>query len=161
MTDAEIKDFLKKFLVGRWAVLGVGNILRGDDAFGSLVARNLKKALAGTEFEEHIYDGGIAPENYYGKLANKGYERVLIVDAVVFDAPPGEVAIFVPEDFDAVLPATHGPTNFEFLQMMMPSAEIAVLALSPGTVKIGAGVSPKTIQAVKKIVGIFVEILNG
>ncbi len=159
MDWAEIERTLRDFLRGNWAILGIGNRLRGDDGFGSFFAEKLKAALASTPFAERIYDGGIAPENYYGKLARQSYDRVLIVDAVVFDGAPGEIRFFRPEDLTSSLVMSHGPTSFEFLRALMPNADILILAVRPEKIRIGDKISPFLNEVIEHLVGWIIVFL--
>lgn len=160
MDWGEIERTLRDFLRGDWAILGIGNRLRGDDGFGSFFAAELKSALAGTPYAERIYDGGIAPENYYGKLARVGYDRILIVDAVVFDGAPGEIRFFRPEDFGSPLVLSHGPTSFEFLRMLMPDAKVLVLAVRPKKIRIGDTLSSPLKEALEPLTALVKNLVS-
>ncbi|MBI5216223.1 MAG: hydrogenase maturation protease [Ignavibacteriae bacterium] len=68
-------------------IIGVGNILLGDDGVGIHAARELMKY----QLPKHVtvIDGGtlgIELINYY-----IGYERLIILDALQVDAPPGTI----------------------------------------------------------------------
>ena len=160
MDEGELKKVLGSFLRGRWAILGIGNRLRGDDAFGSLVAGALKEAFSDSPVAEHIFDGGIAPENYYGKLARAQYERILILDAVVFDAPPGTVEIFRPKDFASPLALTHGPTGFEMLSALLPNTQILIVAARPQNTSMGANLSLPVANATESVTKILAETIT-
>ncbi|MFC2067214.1 hydrogenase maturation protease [Chloroflexota bacterium] len=71
----------------------MGNILLGDEGFGVHVARRLR------EFELPDYvrveEGGVGGFNLLGYL--KGVERLLVVDAMILDSPPGELLLWKPE----------------------------------------------------------------
>ena len=73
-------------------ILGLGNILLGDEGFGVHVARRLR------EFElpdyVRIEEGGVGGFNLLGYL--DGVERLVVVDAMMLDAPPGELLLWKP-----------------------------------------------------------------
>ena len=70
----------------RIALIGYGHPSRGDDAAGPLVARRLRGMLpAEVEVREVIGDGTALMEAW------SGYDRVVVVDAVVSGAPAGTV----------------------------------------------------------------------
>ena len=91
----QLFDWMKKEIV----VLGCGNILFGDDGFGSLVA-------------EHLQNNGPLPAN--ASVINAGTSvrgilfdlildenrprRVIVVDAVDLDRRPGEIFTIRPEE---------------------------------------------------------------
>ncbi|WP_018637918.1 hydrogenase maturation protease [Parafrankia elaeagni] len=81
----------------RLKVIGVGNPYRGDDAAGVLVVRRLAagRCPPGTEIIEHTGEPA-------GLLAAWAHADVVwLIDAAVFDAPPGTV-------HHAVITASHG-----------------------------------------------------
>ena len=65
---------LRAAAVGRIAVLGIGNDLRGDDGVGSLVARSLRE-----RFPDAAFDGGQAPENQAGPLRRARPDTVVAI----------------------------------------------------------------------------------
>jgi hydrogenase 3 maturation protease len=64
-------------------VLGVGNVMLGDDGAGAAVC-----AAAG---RPEAVDCGDAPERFLGLADNAAVQRVLFVDAVNFGGAPGEI----------------------------------------------------------------------
>jgi hydrogenase maturation protease len=71
-------------------VLGVGNVILGDEGFGPEVVRRLSEAAlpAGVRVEE----GGVGGFNLLGSL--EGVERLIVVDVMLADIPPGEIRLF-------------------------------------------------------------------
>jgi hydrogenase maturation protease len=77
--------------VPRTLIAGFGNVLRGDDGFGVEVVRRLEQA--GTFGQEvrfmEVGTGGI-------RLAQEllaGYDRLIVVDAMLRGSPPGTVYV--------------------------------------------------------------------
>ena len=77
---------------GTTLVMGLGNILLGDEGFGVHVARRLR------EFKLPDYirveEGGVGGFNLLGYL--EGVERLVVVDAMMLDSPPGELMLWKP-----------------------------------------------------------------
>lgn len=73
-------------------ILGLGNILLGDEGFGVHVAQRLKEA----DFTSNIKveEGGVGGFNLLGHLEN--VERLLVVDVMMLDAPPGQLFLMKP-----------------------------------------------------------------
>ena len=73
-------------------ILGLGNILLGDEGFGVHVARRLKEA----DFTGNVKveEGGVGGFNMLGYL--EGVERLLVVDVMILDAPPGQLFLMKP-----------------------------------------------------------------
>jgi len=75
-------------------VLGIGNLLRGDDAAGIDVVRRLaKRQIPGLTVLEHLGDGADI------LAAWKGWQHVIVVDAMQSGAAPGRILRFkIPGD---------------------------------------------------------------
>ncbi|RKZ33823.1 hypothetical protein DRQ33_03440, partial [bacterium] len=137
-----------------------GNRLKSDDAFGSIIAEKLRQNLTDTPLADRIYDAGIAPENYYGKLAKLNYNKILIIDAVVFDDEVGKLCLFTPEELSSSLVLTHGPSNFQMMKMLLPTAEILILAVRPENIKLGEPISESVAHTIKIFIDELLYILN-
>ncbi len=104
---------------GRVLVVGVGNVLRGDDGFGVAVARRLAE-------RERLPPGVDLIETGIGGLGvvhelMRGYEMLIVVDAVDQDAPPGTVFVLQPEVPDpAAIPAAEWQRLFSNLHLAEP-----------------------------------------
>jgi len=81
----------------RVLIAGVGNVLRGDDGFGVVVARRLDamELPAGVR----VVETGIAGIALVQELQD-GWEALIIVDAVDRAKPPGTVLVIDPEIHD-------------------------------------------------------------
>ena len=73
-------------------IMGLGNILLGDEGFGVHVARCLREI----QLPEHVRveEGGVGGFNLLGYL--DGVERLVVVDAMMIDSPPGELLLGKP-----------------------------------------------------------------
>lgn len=109
-------------------VLGIGHELRGDDAAGVVVARELsviasgaaaKQSLSGTEeiasaqtarlamTQPLIIDAGAAPEAFTGQLRRFRPDLVIMIDAAQLDQPPGTVRAIEWRDALGLSASTH------------------------------------------------------
>ena len=59
----EFHDRLKRLLIGKVVIVGIGNSLRGDDALGPLLVERLKERV-----KVPCIDAGRSLENYIGKI---------------------------------------------------------------------------------------------
>jgi hydrogenase maturation protease len=75
-------------------VAGMGNILRGDDAFGIRVVEALAEA-GGLPAGVQLYEAGIAGIPLAQELM-AGFEALILVDAVDRAAAPGTLFVFEP-----------------------------------------------------------------
>ena len=73
-------------------ILGLGNILLGDEGFGVHVARMLKE----TRLPDYVRveEGGVGGFNLLGYL--EGVERVIVIDVMMQDSPPGKIRLIKP-----------------------------------------------------------------
>lgn len=78
----------------RILIAGVGNVLRGDDAFGVVVMHHLEESLKveGVEY----FESGIAGISLVQKLMD-GFDALIIIDALDRGAPPGQVFVLEPD----------------------------------------------------------------
>ncbi|MFC2005591.1 hydrogenase maturation protease [Chloroflexota bacterium] len=68
-------------------VLGLGNLLLGDEGFGVHVVRRLREVeLPGNV---RVVEGGVGGFNLLGYL--DGVKRLLVVDVMIMDSPPGKL----------------------------------------------------------------------
>ncbi len=104
-------------------MLGVGNVILGDEGFGPEVVHRLKEGglPAGVRAEE----GGVGGFNLLGSL--EGIERLIVVDVMLADIPPGEVRLFKL----APGPGAFGPGDTIISPGGRPGAAGAVAAARP------------------------------
>lgn len=77
---------------GTTLIMGVGNILLGDEGFGVHVARCLRERKLPTYVR--VEEGGVGGFNLLGYL--DGVERLVVVDVMMLDSPPGELMLWKP-----------------------------------------------------------------
>lgn len=128
-------------------VFTVGNVLRGDDGAGPLLAELLECAPAeGWD----VVDGGASPENCLHQVRALSPERVLLVDAAEMELDPGEIRL-IDEDCVAghFLITTHAiPLNFLIASLRETVPEIVFLGIQPADVSFFGPMSPVVRQAV-------------
>lgn len=73
-------------------ILGVGNILLGDEGFGVHVARRLKES----KLPDHVRveEGGVGGFDLLGYL--EGVGRLVVMDTMMLDSPSGELLLCKP-----------------------------------------------------------------
>jgi hydrogenase maturation protease len=79
---------------GRVLILGLGNLLLGDEGVGIHAVRELEKRALPPQVD--VVDGGTAGLNLLDLM--QGYERVIIVDAVDAGEEPGTILRFTPQE---------------------------------------------------------------
>lgn len=141
-------------------ILGVGNIIMGDEGFGVHVARQLKDAELGDDVT--VEEGGVGGFSLLGLL--EGVRRVIVVDVMNTDIPPGEVRFLKPgPDFNEPgksIVSFHQVGVLELVQMwglLGYQAEVFFLVTRPQRLEWSDELSP----VVKKAVSRAVNLIKG
>jgi len=132
----KIGDILK----GDILILGIGNVLKHDDGFGSILARH----LAGRTLNFKVFDLEGSPENMMGKVLGEKADTVLIVDCVSFDAEPGAIRVFDCAEVDSRgIFFTHNMPLGLVMSFIKESSGAAVylLGVQPGAISLGEGLT--------------------
>lgn len=74
-------------------VLGLGNLLLGDEGFGVHVVRRLREVELPRNVR--LVEGGVGGFNLLGHL--DGVERLLVVDVMMMESPPGKLHLLTQE----------------------------------------------------------------
>ncbi|WP_457742732.1 hydrogenase 3 maturation endopeptidase HyCI [Thermococcus sp.] len=117
----------------RVVICGIGNDVRGDDAFGVLVVERLKELIDNPNVL--IINCGEVPENYTSKISGFKPDLVVFVDAVDFRGEVGEYVIADPEGTLGEAVSTHGlPLKFitRFMKTMI-NADFVLIGCQPGS----------------------------
>lgn len=144
--EAELEERLAPLLTHPWLLVGVGSDLRGDDAFGPLLARRL--SAAGLP----ALDAGTSPESLTGPILRSGAEVLILADVGNLGAPPGTLRLVAPE---AVVPggsSTHDPSLdllVAYLRAHRPFT-VRILAVEPASLGLGAPVSAAVAAALER-----------
>ncbi len=154
-----LRGELRGLIAGRRVVLmGVGNRLRGDDAFGVVLAERIEDEAPVPVFVCHDL-----PEDYAVKAADLRPEVVIVLDAADFGGHPGEVRLIEAQD----IPPTPGVTHRPSLEMMArfleldAGAETWVLSAQPAMkcVDLGTPLSEQITGAIEQMRGLLLELL--
>lgn len=81
----EVLGELKKNLQSKTVILGIGNLLKSDDGFGTILAGRLEGKV-----KAEVFAAGVIPENYLEKIVKIGPQTILIIDAADFGGGGGE-----------------------------------------------------------------------
>jgi hydrogenase maturation protease len=143
--------------VARIAVIGIGNILTGDDAVGPYVVKVLE---ASYEFpaDVELLDAGTPGLDLTAYMA--GLEAVVIVDAVKARGAPGELKLYDRETLLKKSPvlamSPHEPGVREALMngdfMGVTPKVVRLVGVIPGAVDLGCTLSPPVRDAVPRVV---------
>jgi hydrogenase maturation protease len=119
-------------------VLGVGNLVRGDDGVGvhaarALLARGCPEGVA-------VLDGGTAPLDALAHVAP--VDRLIIIDAADLGEAPGAIRVLGPED---VIPAAGESVSLHDLDLLWALGVLRATGEEPREVVI-VGVQPESMD---------------
>ncbi|MGI5820014.1 MAG: hydrogenase maturation protease [Armatimonadota bacterium] len=155
----DIREQLARLIADRKIVLmGVGNELRGDDAFGVMLAERIEHRIATKVFVTHDL-----PEDYAVKAADLRPDVVIVLDAIDFHGEPGELHLVAARD----VPPTPGVTHRPSLEMMArfleldAGADTWVLGVQPRMDSLGVGdeMSEPVARALDGLEALLLELL--
>ncbi len=135
-------------------VLGIGNIVMGDEGFGLHVIRRLKEI--GMPEDIILEEGGVGGFNLLNDL--EGVDRLIVVDIMMIPLPPGELKVFEPgnpprEPGKAIV-SFHQVGVLELINMWMmmgnTEPEVTFVVTRPQTINWGTELSAELKPAVDK-----------
>ncbi len=143
----------------RIAICGIGNNIRGDDAFGILVVENLKKNIKDKKIL--LLNCGEIPENYGSKIIDFKPDLVVFIDAVDFKGKVGEYIIADPEGTIGETVSTHNLPLKIFVNFIknMHNAEFVLIGCQPGSLNLFEEPSDIIKQRAEKLANLISTIL--
>ncbi len=155
-TDKSILQQLNKFRDSATVIVGIGNILKGDDGAGPLVCEKLKRAKVCAE----LIDAGTVPENYIQPIIKKAAQNLLVIDAIDFGASPGTIKIFRPEQLNSHVISTHTLSPHLFVDMVCQNIKLDVyfIGIQPTQTQLGQPVSSQIDRAIRQLSKAILEI---
>ena len=143
-------------------VAGIGNIFLSDDAFGCEVIRRLASRPVPDDVK--VVDFGIKGIHLAYELLD-GYDRLILVDAIGRNSPPGTIHVLEPSAIAASgrLPDAHSMEPlavFDYLAAIGGNpVPTVIVGCEPETTDEGMGLSPAVEAAVDEAVGVVLDLL--
>ncbi|MEZ4646688.1 MAG: hydrogenase 3 maturation endopeptidase HyCI [Chloroflexota bacterium] len=147
----------------RVAILGVGHELRGDDAVGIAVVRQMNCAN-GVEADARsllqsdaasllLLEGAHAPENCTGSLRRFAPHLVLLVDAAWLGEPPGTVRVIPWQETSGLSATTHTLPLHMLAQYLVAEigCEVVLLGIQPVQLELGQPMSTAVAAAAAEV----------
>ena len=140
-------------------IVGIGNVLKGDDGFGPILISRLKNKLKAV-----CLNAATVPENYIGSITKEKPELILLADAVnSTDTAPGELALYGAENIGRVNSVSTHNTNLSlFLSLLSLDcpAKIYLIGFNPVNLDFESTLSPEGERAIFGLEKLFLEILS-
>lgn len=152
---------------GRTMVLGVGNILLKDEGFGIHVVSEMQKHRAKLPIpsDVEIIDGGTLGLDLLNVI--EGVERLIVVDIINSEEPPGTTFRFRPQDIGTVSAkkiSFHQITLFDVLHMAESSGkaprDIIIIAVQPQEVNWGMELTDELKKKIPEIIKLVLKELK-
>ena len=154
-----IEKELRARIKGRVAIMGVGNIMRGDDGLGPAFIGLLKDKNVNAA----LFDCGTVPENYIFPILRSACDTLVVVDAADIGLAAGEPVVLGLEDISAVSFSTHNPSPRLFVDLLRtgnPDLNVCVVPVQPKQTTLGAPLSPEVEKGIAVLADIFVRALS-
>jgi hydrogenase maturation protease HycI len=137
-------------------IVGIGNIIKGDDGAGPLVCEQLKHENICAE----LIDAGTVPENYIQTIIKKAPQNLVVIDAIDFGAAPGTIRIFEPDQLSSHVISTHSLSPRLFVDMVCQEINIDVyfIGIQPAQIKLGQSISQQVSLAIEQLSQTLAEI---
>jgi len=161
MSKNALISLLKEKVVGKAAIVGMGNIIRGDDALGPKLIELLKARRP--QIKSRLFDCGTAPENYIFPILATSCDTVVLIDAADLKVAPGGIKIFNLDEISNVSFSTHNPSPRLFTDLLRTGKEninIFVVSVQPKSNVLGEPLSREVLGSLEILADALSEILE-
>lgn len=143
-----MKDIFRHIFKGKVVIVGIGNIMKGDDGFGPALIEKLSGKVKAV-----CINAGNSPENYAGKIVKENPDTVLLVDAAHLDLEPGQYEILAPPEILKSGFTTHDISPRVFIDYLgsQTKAKIFLLGVEPQNILLGDEMSEPAKKALDDI----------
>ena len=149
------EELLERLAGKRFGVVGIGNVIRGDDGAGCMVVEKL-----GGDFPMPIVDCAEVPENYGGWVERRDLEAVVYVDAVDFGGKPGEVRIIPLEKMMQSATSTHHLSLHYMIRFLKEEwdGDALLVGIQPVSILVGEEICADVAEGVERLAGILAKV---
>ena len=155
-TEQSLLQQLNKLRSSATVIVGIGNIIKGDDGAGPIVCQKLKKAKICAD----LIDAGTVPENYIQPIIKKAPHNLLVIDAIDFGATPGTIKVFESEQLNTHIISTHSLSPRLFVDMICQNVSVDVyfIGIQPAQVQLGQSISPEVNLAIEQLSEVLAQV---
>ena len=97
-------------------IVTMGNELRGDDAVGVEIGKQLSKVVP----QEYLINAHNVPANFIGKIAKENPDLVLFVDAIDANLEPGDIILYTS---DQIIETENSTTHYQEASILLAFLE--------------------------------------
>ncbi|RAP51539.1 MAG: hydrogenase maturation peptidase HycI [Methanosphaera sp. rholeuAM270] len=146
-------------------VFTIGNSMRGDDGLGPLLSEQLYEKLIKVTDKStdgvYLLNTESAPENHTLEIRNLNPSHMIIIDAVEFEAEPGEMLLIDKEQIDTFNISTHSmPISFliNYIGETIGS-KIITIGIQPKQMELINVISDEVKESVEELTDMIVELV--
>jgi hydrogenase 3 maturation protease len=152
-----MQSSLSQILKGKVVLVGLGNVLKGDDGFGPALIERLQGQVAAV-----CLDAGLAPEKFTGTIIREKPDTILFIDAAHLGQFAGSWAILKNDEIVKSGLTTHDLSPSMLLDYLghETSAGIYMLGVQPQQVQMGAELSAPVRKTLEELTQILKEALH-
>lgn len=139
--------------------------MRGDDGLGPLLSEKLYEKLINLTDKNtdnvYLLNTESTPENHTLEIRNLKPTHIIIIDAVEFDATPGEMLLIKKEQIDTFNISTHSmPISFiiNYIEESIGS-KIITIGIQPKQMELINTISDEIKTSVEELTNIIVELV--
>lgn len=150
----ELNEFLNN-IKGKILIAGIGNPLRGDDAVGSYIV----KELSNRKINAILIDCEEQPERFIEKIIQKQPDTVIFIDAFHMKQQPGSVAFLKEEDLQSIGISNH-QTNLKMCIKYIKSrikTNILIIGIQPENTEFGKPMSEKILNTTEILKNVLIH----
>lgn len=156
-----LEEKVKERLKGkRAAVLGVGSVLKADDAAGMYVAQKLSERISNENVL--ILQGSTAPENMTGVIKEFQPDTLLIIDAAYMGQKPGDIRIIEDDEIDGLSFSTHMlpmSVMLNYLRLYI-RCEVICIGIEPESTELGEEMCDSVTKAANELTDVLYNSIN-
>lgn len=147
-------EFIKGY--NKFLIFGIGQELKGDDGFGSLLIDKLSINMTKQYLKKKnilLINGGSVPENFTGTIIRENPSHILIIDAVLTDEEPGTLLSIDSNEIAKYNFSTHS-MSLNFLIKYLYSEidfKVFIIGFVAETMNLGDGLSKSAKNRLKKL----------
>ncbi len=135
--------------------------MRGDDAIGPLIARNLAKLFT-NQPELLVINAETVPENYTGVIRKEKPSHIIFIDAVEMGMDPGSIKLVKYDEIADYNISTHAmPLSFmiKYLESFT-DAKLLLIGIQPKNMEMSSPVSEEVKTGVEELIKILNNYFN-
>lgn len=139
--------------ISRIAVVGVGQVLQGDDGAGPAVISRLR-CLLPRDSGILLLDAGHAPENQLGPVIRFKPDLILLIDAIQIGETAGVIRCFEAAEIECYSGGSTHTLPLTLLSAFLSAesgAPIYIIGIQPAAIGFGEGLDPAVVAAASRL----------